>query len=99
MHVGAKAYRNCSQDGKWATVINVDECRSASLDILSKRIQGILNSTAIDTTELSAISERLPIITNTSGVTVILPTHLNTTNSILASVIRLDFLHYIKKYN
>ena len=72
--------------------MNADNCLDESLDMLNTEIHDILNSAVINTTDLSTISERLSVITNTSGVSAISPTHLNTTNSILASMIRLDFL-------
>ena len=91
MYVDANASRSCSEDGEWGAV-NADDCLDESLDMLNTEIDVILNSAVINTTDLSAISERLSIITNTSGVSAISPTHLNTTNSILDSMIRLDFL-------
>ena len=73
----------------WDTVINVTECLSAGLDMLNERVENILNSTIVNITDLSAVSRDLSIITNTSGTTAIVPEDLNTTNSILNSLIRL----------
>ena len=93
---GGKACRDCTEGGVWDTMINVDECRSAGVNMLSTRLEDIMNATDINATELSAISEELSIITDTSGVSAILPEDLNTTNDILATMIRLDFLNVIK---
>ena len=83
------ARRNCHLNGSWDALINVTECQSVDLDILNERIEGILNSTVVNITDLSTISRDLSVTTNTSGITAITPEHLNATNSILSSLIRL----------
>ena len=83
------AQRNCHLNGSWDALINVTECQSADLDMLNERIKDLLNSTVVNATDLSMISRDLSIITNTSGITAITPEDLNTTNSILSSLIRL----------
>ena len=83
------ARRNCHLNGSWDTMINVTECQSAGLGMLNKIIEDLLNSTVVNITDLSTISRDLSIITNTSGITAITPEDLNTTNSILSSLIRL----------
>ena len=83
------ARRNCHLNGSWDALINVTECQSADLYMLIERIEDILNSTVVNITDLSTISRDLSIITNTSGIIAITPENLNTTNSILSSIIRL----------
>lgn len=83
------AQRNCNRDGSWDTVINVTECQSARLDMLSERIENVYSSAVININELSTISRDLSNITNTTGSTAIAPKNLNTTNNILRSLIRL----------
>ena len=83
------AWRYCHLNGSWDALINVTECQSAGLGMLNERIENLLNSTFVNITDLSTISRDLSIITNTSGITAITPGDLNTTNSILSSLIRL----------
>ena len=83
------ARRNCHLNGSWDALINVTECQSAGLDMLNERIEDILISTVVNITDVSTISRDLSIVTNTSGITEITPEDLNTTNSILGSLIRL----------
>ena len=83
------AQRFCHQNGSWDTVIDVNECQSARLDMLNEWIEDIYALEFIDINDLSAISRDLSNITNTFGVTPISPSNLNMSNNILSSLIRL----------
>jgi len=82
------AYRYCSPDGNW-DVVNVTECQNAELQKINNRIENdLITMGVVDIIELEEISTYLSIITNSSGVAAIAPNDLNTTNSILGSLIK-----------
>ena len=97
-HVGL-AYRICLQDAMWDTFINVTQCQSIELMVLSNILdenQDILannlnNETRdmtvlFDIREVEAISVDVSNLTNVS--TAIVPNDIHTTNNIVNSLIR-----------
>ena len=93
------AYRICFQNALWDTFVNVTQCQSIELmvlsnildenqDILSNNINTeIRNMTVLfDIREVEAISVDVSDLTNVS--TAIVPNDINTTNNIVNSLIR-----------
>ena len=93
------AYRFCSQNNEWDTVINITQCQSIELlalnDILNENLDILNNNTnnntrdltiVFDITEVESISRDVTDLTNVS--TGIVPNDINETNRIVSSLIR-----------
>ena len=89
------ASRRCLQDNQWDDNIDVTQCRTVELMILSNQVDSLEyiirdNNNTVDNDVLSdaqAIGEELTILTDAPDRP-LLPNDLNTSNSILNGLIR-----------
>ena len=94
------AYRNCLENAEWDMTINVSQCHTVEILMLSDRaneLQSILSdntnngtrdlTTTFDIMEVQVVSDELAMLTNNTG-SALLPNDLDTTNNIVNTLIR-----------
>ena len=94
------AYRQCLDNAEWDMTIDVSQCYTVEISMLSDRateLESILNDNInsdsrdltilFDITEVKGVSDELVMLTNNSE-SAILPNDLDTTNNIVNTLIR-----------